>query len=261
MKALNIAATGMMAQELNVEVISHNVANMRTTGFKRQRAEFQDLLYDNLRRTGSVTSDAGTVVPAGVQIGMGVKTAATPRVMSQGAVNLTEKDLDLAIRGEGFFRISLPDGSTAYTRAGSFELDANGLLVTVDGYQVEPGITVPTNARDISISTDGTVEVLIDGQTTTTELGQIQLARFINPSGLEGIGDNLFLETVASGTPQVSTPGDTGFGTLLQSHLEESNVNPVTEISDLIAAQRAYEMNARIITGADEMLSATANLR
>ncbi|MCB1478700.1 MAG: flagellar basal-body rod protein FlgG [Tepidamorphaceae bacterium] len=261
MKALNIAATGMMAQELNVEVISHNVANMRTTGFKRQRAEFQDLLYDNLRRTGSVTSDSGTMVPAGVQIGMGVKTAATPRIMGQGAVTLTEKDLDLAIRGEGFFRISLPDGSTAYTRAGSFELDANGLLVTVDGYQVEPAITVPTNARDISISTDGTVEVLIDGQTETTELGQIQLARFINPAGLEGIGDNLFLETTASGTPQVSTPGDTGFGSVLQKYLEESNVNPVTEISDLIAAQRAYEMNARIITGADEMLSATANLR
>ena len=261
MKALTIAATGMMAQELNVEVISHNVANMRTTGFKRQRAEFQDLLYDNLRRTGSVTSDSGTMVPAGVQIGMGVKTAATPRIMGQGAVTLTEKDLDLAIRGEGFFRISLPDGSTAYTRAGSFELDANGLLVTVDGYQVEPAITVPTNARDISISTDGTVEVLIDGQTETTELGQIQLARFINPAGLEGIGDNLFLETTASGTPQVSTPGDTGFGSVLQKYLEESNVNPVTEISDLIAAQRAYEMNARIITGADEMLSATANLR
>ena len=261
MKALNIAATGMMAQELNVEVISHNVANMRTTGFKRQRAEFQDLLYDNLRRSGSVTSDSGTIVPAGVQIGMGVKTAATPRIMSQGAVTLTEKDLDLAIRGEGFFRISLPDGSTAYTRAGSFELDANGLLVTVDGYQVEPAITVPTNARDISISTDGTVEVLIDGQTETTELGQIQLARFINPAGLEGIGDNLFLETTASGTPQVSTPGDTGFGSVLQKYLEESNVNPVTEISDLIAAQRAYEMNARIISAADEMMSATSNLR
>lgn len=261
MKALSIAATGMMAQELNVEVISHNVANMRTTGFKRQRAEFQDLLYDNVRRMGSVTSDSGTMVPAGVQIGMGVKTAATPRVMSQGSINLTEKDLDLAIRGDGFFRIRMPDGSTAYTRAGSFELDANGLLVTVDGYQVEPGITVPNNARDISISTEGTVEVLIDGQTAPTELGQIQLARFINRSGLEGIGDNLFLETAASGSPQVSTPGDTGFGNLLQKNLEQSNVNPVTEISDLIAAQRAYEMNARIITGADEMLSATANLR
>ncbi|MFN0264132.1 flagellar basal-body rod protein FlgG [Tepidamorphus sp. 3E244] len=261
MKALNIAATGMMAQELNVEVISHNVANMRTTGFKRQRAEFQDLLYENLRRMGSVTSDAGTMVPAGVQIGMGVKTAATPRVMSQGSINLTEKDLDIAIRGEGFFRIQLPDGSTAYTRAGSFELDANGLLVTVDGYQVEPGITVPNNARDISIAADGTVEVLIDGETAATQLGQLQLARFINKSGLEGIGDNLFLETAASGTPQVSTPGDTGFGSLLQNHLEQSNVNPVTEISDLIAAQRAYEMNARIISGADEMLQATANLR
>lgn len=261
MKALHIAATGMMAQELNVEVISHNVANMRTAGFKRQRVDFQDLLYQNMRRVGSVTSDAGTMVPAGIQVGMGVKTAATPRIMSQGPVNLTEKELDVAIRGEGFFRIRLPDGTSAYSRAGSFELDANGQLVTVDGYTVEPGITVPNNARSISISAQGNVEVSIDGQTDATDLGQIQLARFINRAGLEPIGDNLYLETTASGTPQVGTPGDTGYGSLLQNHLELSNVNAVTEIADLIAAQRAYEMNSRIISGVDEMLSATANLR
>ena len=261
MKALHIAATGMMAQELNVEVISHNIANMRTTGFKRQRADFQDLLYENVRRMGSITSDSGTMVPAGVQIGMGVKTAATPRVMSQGSINLTEKELDIAIKGDGFFRIRMPNGTTAYTRAGSFDLDANGALVTVDGYQVEPGITIPNNARQISISAEGNVQVLIDGQTDPSEIGQIQLARFINRSGLESIGDNLYLETTASGSPQTGTPGSVGYGTLLQQHLEEANVNPVTEIADLIAAQRAYEMNARIISGADEMLSATANLR
>ena len=261
MKALHIAATGMMAQELNVEVISNNVAIMRTTAFKRQRADFQDLLYENVRRMGTLTSDAGTIVPAGVQVGMGVKTAATPRIMTQGTVTSSGKDFDLAIRGEGFFQIQLPDGQTAYTRDGSFELDSEGRLVTVDGYIVEPEITVPANARSFSVNNLGVVEVSIDGQTEPQNLGQIQLARFINQAGLEAIGDNLYLETTASGAPSVDNPGAEGFGNLLQAHLEQSNVNPVTEISDLIAAQRAYEMNARIISGADEMLSATANLR
>lgn len=261
MQALMIAATGMMAQELNVEVISNNIANMRTTGFKRQRAEFQDLLYQDLRRVGSTTSDAGTVVPSGVQIGGGVKTSATYRVMSQGNVVQTDKELDVAIRGEGFLQISLPDGRTAYTRDGSLEIDPNGRLVTADGYVVEPQITFPSNAINLTISTVGTVQATIPGQAAPQELGQLQLARFVNKAGLEAIGDNLFLETAASGTANTGSPGDEGYGNLLQKFLEQANVNAVSEISDLIAAQRAYEMNARVIRAADEMLSATANIR
>lgn len=261
MKALYIASSGMTAQERNVEVISNNIANMRTTGFKRQRAEFQDLLYQAYRRSGSSTSDQGTLVPAGIEIGSGVRTSATPRIMSQGAVSPTEKDLDVAIRGEGYFAIQLPDGRTGYTRDGSFERDDTGLLVTVDGYQVEPGITIPNGATDVSISNDGIVEAYINNATTPTQLGQLQLARFVNKAGLESIGDNLFVETASSGAPQVGTPGIDGTGNLLQGYLEMSNVNAVTEIADLIAAQRAYEMNARVISGADQMLQATSQLR
>lgn len=260
MKALYIASTGMLAQEKNVEVISNNIANMRTTGFKKQRAEFQDLLYQTYRRTGSATSDT-TIVPAGIEIGSGVKISATPRVMSQGGLQATEKELDVAIRGEGFFRIQLPDGRTGYTRDGSFERDNTGLLVTVEGYQVEPGITVPENARGLTISASGDVEAVIGTDATATLLGQLQLARFVNKTGLEAGGDNLFFETAASGSPQVGLPALNGNGSLLQKHLELANVNSVTEIADLIAAQRAYEMNARVISGADEMLQATAQLR
>lgn len=261
MRALAIAATGMFAQERNVEVISNNVANMRTTGYKRQRADFQDLLYQNLRRMGAQTSEQGSMVPTGVQIGSGVKLAATPRIMSQGVVQSTEKETDVAIRGEGFFRITLPDGRTAYTRDGSFERDATGALVTVDGYALDPGITVPENARDLTINAQGAVQVMVGNDAQPQTIGQIQIARFVNKAGLEAIGDNLFLETAASGAAQVGNPGDEGMGLLLQSHLEQANVNPVAEISDLIAAQRAYEMNSRIIRAADEMLSATAQLR
>jgi len=260
MQALYIAASGMMAQELNVEVISNNIANMRTTGFKRQRAEFQDLLYQIIRRAGSETSDSGTQLPSGVEIGSGVKTGATPRMMSQGNVEPTGKNLDVAIRGEGLFIIQLPDGRTAYTRDGAFQRDATGQLVTIEGYQVQPGIIVPDNARDVSISASGVVEAFLDNAPAATQLGQLQLARFANPAGLEGIGDNLFVETSASGTAQSGTPAADSFGNLLQGHLELSNVNAVTEIADLIAAQRAYEMNARVISGADEMLSATSQL-
>ncbi|WP_417689764.1 flagellar basal-body rod protein FlgG [Roseibium sp.] len=260
MKALHIAATGMKAQELNVEVISNNVANMRTTGFKKQRADFQDLLYQNLRRMGAQTSNAGTIVPTGVQIGSGVKTAATARIMSQGVLEQTSKELDIAIRGEGFFQIQLPDGATAYSRDGSFERDANGTLVTIDGYAVDPGIVIPEDSRDITISGDGTVQV-IDGAGNQANLGQIQLARFVNKSGLEAIGDNLYLETDASGAAQIDNPGNNGFGDLQQGYLEMSNVDAVTEIADLISAQRAYEMNSRIIQAADEMYSTTTNIR
>ncbi|MGI9412858.1 MAG: flagellar basal-body rod protein FlgG [Hyphomicrobiales bacterium] len=261
MKALQIAATGMMAQQLNVEVISHNIANMRTTGYKRIRPEFQDLLYQNLRPVGASSSENGTVLPSGIQIGLGVKTASTYRIMTQGDMTNTEKQLDIAIRGEGFFQVQLPGGQTAYTRSGAFALDANGQLVTQEGYQVEPSITVPQNARQISINAAGEVQVTIDGQTAPQTVGTLELARFVNKAGLEAIGDNLFLETAASGTPTTGTPNSDGVGSVLQNFLEHSNVNAVSEISDLIAAQRAYEMNARVISAADEMMSATSQLR
>ena len=261
MKALYIASTGMSAQERNVEVISNNIANMRTTGFKRQRAEFQDLLYQSYRRAGSTTSDQGTIVPVGIEIGTGVKTAATPRVMSQGSVVPTEKELDIAVSGEGYFMIQLPDGRTAYTRDGAFERDNTGLLVNKDGYQIEPGITVPDGAKSISISADGTVEAYLNNDTLPTQLGQIQLARFVNKAGLESIGENLFVETGSSGPAQIAAPAADGMGKLMQNYLEMANVNAVTEIADLIAAQRAYEMNARVISGADEMLRATSQMR
>ncbi|MGE0847740.1 MAG: flagellar basal-body rod protein FlgG [Flavobacteriaceae bacterium] len=261
MRALQTAASGMMAQELNVEVISHNIANMRTTGFKRYRAEFQDLLYQTMRRQGTLTSESGTMVPTGIQIGSGVKTAATGRIMSQGTLQLTEKETDLAIRGEGFFTVTLPDGRSAYTRDGSFEIDANGQLVTVDGYVLAPGITVPDDTRQITINSEGVVQATTGTESTPTDLGQLEMARFVNKHGLEAIGDNLYLETDASGAPITGTAGSDGLGNIVQSHLELANVNPVSEISDLISAQRAYEMNARVITAADEMLSATSNLR
>lgn len=261
MKALQIAASGMMAQELNVEVISNNIANMRTTGFKRQRADFQDLLYQNLRRPGASTSDIGTIVPAGIQIGGGVKTAATPRVFSQGNILMTEKDLDVAIRGDGFFRVQLPDGRTAYTRDGSFERDNLGQIVTVDGYIIEPGITIPDDARAVSINAEGLVQAFVGTDSTPVDLGQIDLARFVNPTGLEAMGDNLFLETPSSGAEQVGVAATEGFGMLQQGYLEQANVNSVSEISDLIAAQRAYEMNSRVISAADEMMQSTSSLR
>lgn len=260
MRALHTAATGMMAQEANVQVISNNIANLRTTGFKRQRVQFQDLLYETVRRPGTATSDQGTQVPAGISIGSGVRTASTPRTMTQGNVSPTDKDYDLAVRGEGLFKVRLPDGRSAYTRDGSFELDSQGQLVTADGYLLEPGITVPQNATKVSINAQGTVQASLPGQTAPQALGQIQLARFINKTGLESIGDNFYVETAASGPALDGTGGAEGFGNLLQGHLEEANVNAVTEISSLIAAQRAYEMNARIITAADQMLSATTTM-
>ena len=260
MKSLQIAATGMMAQELNVEVISNNIANMRTTGFKRLRAEFQDLLYQDLRRVGSASSDSGTTVPTGIQLGFGVKTGATSRIMSQGNMTNTEKELDVAIRGEGFFAITLPNGQTAYTRDGSFELDEQGRLVTLDGYEVDPGLTIPDNARSITINRTGSVEVLVGDNTTPQQVGQLTLARFVNTAGLKAIGDNLYLETPSSGTATEGNPGDAGFGDVLQKFLESANVNAVSELSDLISAQRAYEMNARVISASDEMMSATTNI-
>jgi flagellar basal-body rod protein FlgG len=260
MRALYTAATGMLAQEMNVEVISNNIANMRTTGFKRQRVEFQDLLYQNYRRVGTSTSDQGTRLPVGLDVGAGVKIVGTPRIMSQGSALPTEKQLDVAIRGEGFFRVQLPDGRIGFTRAGSFEIDAEGRMVTPEGYIVDPAITIPQDAQSITINQQGIVQVLQPGQTAPTDVGQMQLVRFVNKNGLQPIGDNLFLETASSGAPQDGTPGAEGFGNLLQGHLEQANVNSVTEISDLIAAQRAYSMNARVVSAADEMLQSTTQM-
>jgi flagellar basal-body rod protein FlgG len=260
MRALYTASTGMAAQELNVQVIANNIANQRTTGYKRQRAQFQDLLYQIVRRPGTASSEQGNQVPAGISIGSGVKTASTARVMTQGTINPTEKEYDLAIRGEGFFKIRLPDGRAGYSRDGGFELDSQGQLVTHDGYIVEPGITVPQNAKSITINAQGLVQASIPGQTAPQDLGSIQLSRFVNKVGLESIGDNLFVETSASGQAIDGAPNSEGFGNLQQGFLEESNVNSVTEISSLIAAQRAYEMNAKVITAADQMLSATSQM-
>jgi flagellar basal-body rod protein FlgG len=250
----------MLAQELNVQVISNNIANTRTNGFKRQRIHFQDLLYENFRRAGSATSDQNTQAPAGTFVGSGVKVAATGRIMGQGNLSPTERSYDLAIRGEGFFKVRMPDGRATYTRDGSFDLDAQGQLVTRDGYQVEPGITVPQNATSVQINAQGSVEATIPGQNTPQVLGQISLTRFINKVGLESVGDNLYVETPGSGPAIDGVAGGEGFGTLQQGNLEESNVNAVVELSSLIAAQRAYEMNAKVITAADQMMQATTQL-
>jgi flagellar basal-body rod protein FlgG len=260
MRALHTAATGMMAQELNVQVISNNIANMRTTGYKRQRAEFQDLLYEHVRRVGTQTSDQGNQLPAGVELGAGVKTVGTPRLMTQGTLLQTGKDYDVAIRGEGFFKIQLPDGRTAYTRDGSFELDSQGRLVTANGNLVQPTISIPQNAQGVTINAQGQVAATLPGQTAPSTLGQLELAMFVNKAGLQGIGDNMYLETPASGAPQNGTPNVDGFGNLQQGNLEQANVEAVSEISDLIAAQRAYEMNAKVISAADQMLQSTSQM-
>lgn len=261
MRSLDIGATGMLAQQLNVEVISHNIANMNTTAFTRRRVEFQDLLYQTLRRTGSQSADDGSIVPAGVQIGLGVKTAAVYRITEQGNLLSTENSLDTAVNGEGYFQITLPSGETAYTRSGAFQLSQDGTIVTVDGYAVQPNITVPANAIDISINSSGEVLVKVDGQVAPQNVGQFQLATFANEAGLLATGDNLYVETPASGTATAGTPGADGFGQLQQGFLETSNVNVVEEITNLISAQRAYEMNSKVIETSDQMMATVSNIR
>ncbi|MGD9982452.1 MAG: flagellar basal-body rod protein FlgG [Hyphomonadaceae bacterium] len=261
MRALSIAASGMQAQQLNVDVISHNIANMNTTAYKRQRAEFQDMLYQNMERPGSTSSASGAILPLGIQIGVGVRADAVGRVTEQGGTVATSNPYDIAINGRGFFQITLPSGQTAYTRAGNFAVNADGALVTADGYAIEPAITVPQEATAIQVTRDGVVEVTTAASPDPQQIGQLEIASFINPAGLEAIGDNLYLETPASGTATTATPGSPGLGTLMQGYLELSNVNAVEEISALIVAQRAYEMNARVITAADEMLQSTTQLR
>ena len=261
MRSLDIASTGMQAQQTNVDVISNNLANMTTTGFKRRRAEFQDLIYQNLRRVGSNTSDTGSVVPAGAQVGLGVRTAAIYPINEQGVLQQTANSLDLAIQGNGYFPVTLPSGDTAYTRDGTFGLSPDGTIVTSEGYPIGSGITVPTNATSITISPNGQVQASVSGQVAPQTVGTLQLAVFPNEAGLDAQGSNLFVQSGASGTPTTGTPGAAGFGTVLQGFVEGSNVNVVTEISNLITAQRAYEMNSKVITTSDQMLSTLTNLR
>lgn len=258
--ALDIAATGLQAQQTNVDVISQNLANISTTGFKRQIPEFHDLLYQDLRRVGATSSDTGTIIPTGIQLGLGVKTAAIHRDIQQGTLNNTSGSLDLAISGRGYFQISLPDGTTAYTRDGTFQVSATGEIVTANGFPLSPAITIPQNATAVSINASGVVEATIPNQTSTSNLGQIQLATFINENGLQATGDNLFLETTASSTPVVGTPGLDGVGNIQQGFLENSNVNSVSEITNLIVAQRAYEFNTKVITATDQMLQSLAQV-
>ncbi|HEY0421994.1 MAG TPA: flagellar basal-body rod protein FlgG [Rhodopila sp.] len=261
MGSLDIAGTGMRAQQTNVEVISNNMANMTTTGFKRRRAEFQDLIYQNLRRVGANSSDSGTVVPSGAQVGLGVKTAAIYRINEQGNLQQTSNTLDLAIQGNGYFQVTAPGGETAYTRDGTFALAPDGTLVSADGYTIQPGVQIPPAATGVTINTSGQVQVTLAGQTAPQTVGQIQLAAFPNEAGLDAQGGNLFIQTAASGAPVTSNPGTAGFGSVMQGFVETSNVNVVSEITNLITAQRAYEMNSKVITSSDEMMSTLTNLR
>ena len=261
MMALRTAATGMAAQQLNVEVISNNIANMNTIGYKKQRAEFSDLLYLDVERPGSQSSDTGTIVPTGVQIGAGVKAGSVYRIDTQGSPNQTGNALDVAINGAGYLQVLLPTGETAYTRAGNLSMNAQGQVVTQDGYQVIPQITIPQGSTNITISQAGQVQVTTPGATAPTVVGTLQLASFLNTGGLEATGNNLLTETSASGAPTVGVPGVNGLGTLMQGYTESSNVDPVTEISSLIVAQRAYEMNSKVITSADQMLSTTSQMK
>jgi flagellar basal-body rod protein FlgG len=260
MRSLSIASTGMLAQQTNVDVISNNIANMNTTGFKRQRAEFQDLLYEQIERPGGATGP-DTKAPSGIQIGAGVKTGGVYRIQQQGALQQTDNRYDVAITGRGYFQITLPSGDTAYTRDGSFGVSDQGELVTQDGYPVQPGITIPQAAIDVTISKTGEVQVIVAGDPQPQTVGQLELATFMNDAGLEAKGENLFLETSASGQPTVANPGEPGLGTLTQGFIEGSNVNSVAEITALITAQRAYEMNSRVVKTADEMLATTSQLR
>ena len=261
MKALSTAATGMLAQQLNIDVLANNIANMNTTGFKRSRAEFQDLLYQNIERVGANSSDAGTVTPSGIQVGVGVRTAGVYRISDQGALQNTGNQYDVAVNGKGFFRIQLPDGQDAYTRAGSFQVDQNGQIVTPEGYPVQPAVNIPQGTIDVTINSQGEISAKLDGQPAPQALGQFDLAIFPNEGGLEAIGGNLYLESQASGNANLGTPGQDGFGSIFQGNLENSNVNAVSAITAMISAQRAYDLNSKVIQTADEMLQAANNLR
>jgi flagellar basal-body rod protein FlgG len=259
MRSLWIAKTGLDAHQTSMDVITSNLANVSTTGFKRSRPVFEDLLYQTLRQPGSSSSQA-TAIPSGLTLGTGVRVVATEHIFTQGTVQKTDNPLDLAIQGNGFFQIQMPDGTTGYTRDGSFQVDANGALVTSAGYPVQPGITIPGNARSVTIANDGTVNVQLPAQATPTPVGQIQLASFVNPAGLEPRGQNLFAETGSSGTPNAGAAGTNGLGTLQQGFVEGSNVNVVEELVSMIATQRAYELNSKAIQTSDQMLQRLGQL-
>jgi flagellar basal-body rod protein FlgG len=258
MKALGIAATGMLAQQTNVDVIANNIANANTTGFKSGRAAFQDLIYQSVHSEGALTSTEGTARPVGMNVGLGVQSVGVVRLSSQGGLSQTENELDLAIEGKGFFVINRPDGTQAYTRAGSFQLSSEGQIVTLDGYEIDPGITIPDNTTQVEINNEGVVMAYVDNNPTPVELGQLTMATFLNEAGMKPIGNNMLEETTASGEPTMTNPGEPGVGIIRQGYLENSNVNIIQQITDLISAQRAYEMNSKAIETADEMLS-TAN--
>ncbi|WP_173363406.1 flagellar basal-body rod protein FlgG [Gluconacetobacter diazotrophicus] len=261
MPSLDIAATGMQAQTTNVDTISNNIANMTTTGYKRRRAEFQDLIYQDVRRVGTMSSDTGDLVPAGAQIGLGVRTAGIYRINEQGTLEQTSNALDMAIQGPGYFQVTLPSGEYAYTRDGTFSLSEDGTIVTADGYPLSPNITLPNNAENITVDQSGQVQYTISGQTQAQVAGQIQLGIFQNENGLAAMGQNLFTQTTSSGDAILGTPQAQGYGLIQQGFIEESSVNVVTEITDLITAQRAYEMNSKVITASDEMLQTLTNLK
>ncbi len=260
MRSLSIAATGMQAQQLNVDVISNNIANLSTTSFKRQRAEFQDLLYQNIQRTGTTSSDNGNIVPTGIQLGTGVKPGAVYRIHQQGNTVNTANELDVAIQGKGFFQVELPSGDPGYIRSGAFQINNQGQIVTPQGYLVSPAITIPDDAISVSINQSGEVRAKFSNQAAEQQVGQFDIVRFQNEAGLQALGDNLYQETEASGSPITSTAGQPGFGTILQGYLETSNVDVVTELTTLITAQRSYEMNSRIISASDEMLKTVSQL-
>jgi flagellar basal-body rod protein FlgG len=259
MRSLWISKSGMDAQQIQMDHITHNLANSATNGFKRSHAVFEDLMYQNLRQTGGATSEQ-TQLPTGLQVGMGVRSVATSRQFSQGNMQQTSNPLDVAIQGQGFFQIQMPDGTVGYTRDGAFQLDAQGQLVTSNGFQVQPGIVVPANATGVTIAADGTVTAAIPGQPTGVNLGQIQLSSFVNSAGLEPKGQNLFAETASSGAPQTGTPGTNSMGTLTQGTIETSNVNVVEELVSMIQTQRVYELNSKAIQTSDQMLQKLGQL-
>ncbi len=259
-RSLFIAATGMEAQNLNIDVIANNLANVNTVGYKRSRADFQELMYQEIKTPGAISAE-GSQIPSGIQVGLGVRPVAVQKIFQQGDFVQTGNNLDLVIEGEGFFQISVPDGTIAYTRAGAFKMDSEGRVVNSDGYPIEPEITIPEDTVSITVGSDGKVTVLQAGSTASTEVGQIEIAKFINPGGLKAIGKNLFIPTDSSGDPATANPGSEGLGTIAQGFLEVSNVNIVEEMVNMIVSQRAYEINSKAIQASDEMLQAVNNLR
>jgi len=259
-RALWTAASGMQSQQLNIDVIANNLANVNTTGFKKSRADFQDLMYQTLKTTGAPSTNA-TQIPAGIQIGLGSKAAAVNKMFTAGDVNHTGNELDMAIEGEGFFQIQMPDGTTTYSRAGAFKKDNQGRMVNSDGYPLLPEVVIPNNATKITIGNDGTVSVMQAGQTSPSNIGNIQLAQFSNPAGLSSIGRNLYNQSDSSGAPTTGTPGQTGLGTLSQGFLEMSNVSVMEEMVNMIVGQRAYEINSKAVQTADDMLQQANNLK